>query len=86
MIVKKYVTDIFNKKYYVEEQVKAEENLKEENNIINIHPEKTYQEWLGLGGALTNSTTYNLDKLSEEKKNALLKDYFKELNYNFIRW
>ena len=85
MIVKKYVTDIFNKKYYVEEQIKAEENLKEENNIINIHPEKTYQEWLGLGGALTNSTTYNLDKLSEEKKNALLKDYFKELNYNFIR-
>lgn len=85
MIVKKYVTDIFNKKYYVEEEIKIEENLKEENNIINVHPEKTYQEWLGLGGALTNSTTYNLDKLSEEKKNALLKDYFKELNYNFIR-
>ena len=38
MIVKKFVTDIFNKKYYVEEQIKAEENLKEENNIINIHP------------------------------------------------
>ena len=85
MIFKKYVTDIFNKKYYEEEQIKIEENSTEENNIINIHPEKTYQEWLGLGGALTNATTYNLNKLSEEKKNAFLNDYFKELNYKFVR-
>ena len=85
MIVKKYVTDIFNKKYYAEEKVKIEENLKEENNIINVHPEKSYQDWLGLGGALTNSTTYNLNKLSDEKKADLLNDYFNELNYKFVR-
>ena len=75
MIVKKYVTDIFNKKYYAEEKIRIEENLKEENNIINVHPEKTYQDWLGLGGALTNSTTYNYNKLSDEKKDALLNDF-----------
>jgi len=85
MIIKKYVTDIFNKKYYVEQEIKIEEDLKEENNIINIHPEKTYQDWLGLGGALTNSTTYNLNKLSDEKRDDLLNDYFKELNYKFVR-
>ena len=77
MIVKKYVTDIFNKKYYEEENDKIEENLKEENNIINIHPEKTYQEWLGLGGALTNSTTHNFNQLSDKKRDELLNDYFK---------
>ncbi|MBO6243351.1 MAG: hypothetical protein J6O41_02125 [Clostridia bacterium] len=84
MKVKKFTTDIYNKKYFIEDEIYST-NGKEEFNIINIHPNIFYQDWLGLGGAVTNATLYNLKKLTEEKKNNLLKDYYYELNYNFLR-
>ncbi len=85
MEVKKYITDIFNDKYFHEENVKFVIDNNEENNIINIHPEIEFQDWLGLGGALTDATIHNLNCLNEEKKKELLNSYFKDLNYNFFR-
>ena len=85
MKIKKYVTDILNRKYFEENDIETASYNNEENNIINVHPEIKYQKWHGLGGALTNATIYNLNKLDEVKQNELLRDYFKELNYNFLR-
>lgn len=85
MKVKKYITDVYSKKYFEESEVDSYLDDKEENNIINIHPEIVFQDWLGLGGALTDSTVYNLNSLNDEKKEMLLNDYFDELNYNFLR-
>lgn len=83
--MEKYTTDILNKKFFVKEDVKFALSKNEEWNVINIYPELEKQEWLGLGGALTGSTIYNLNKLNEEKRNEVIKGYFKDLNYNFIR-
>ena len=85
MNIKKYTTDIFNNKFFQEESVPLITDCREENNIINIHPEIELQDWLGLGGALTNSTCYNLNKLSKELQNEIINSYFKKLNYSFLR-
>ena len=46
MKVNKYVTDIINKKYFSEHDVKTYSYNNEENFIINVHPEVEYQDWL----------------------------------------
>ena len=85
MEIKKYVTDVLNRKYFKEETIETKEYKNEENNIINIHPEIKYQKWYGLGGALTNASIHNLNKLDLDNQNKLLKEYFEGLNYNFLR-
>ena len=85
MEIKKYITDIFHWKYFQEENVHIVADNNEENNVINVHPEFLKQNWLGLGGALTNATLHNYEKLSDDKKKALINNYFKDLNYNFLR-
>lgn len=85
MKAKKYVTNILRNQKFEESEIEVTEYNNEEKYIINIHPEIEYQEWLGLGGALTNSTIVNMNKLSEVGKNSLLNNYFGELNYNFVR-
>ena len=58
-----------------------------ENNIIIIYPEIQYQEILGFGGALTESSGYVFSKFSDEIKELFIKDYFSEdgIGYNFCR-
>lgn len=85
MIIKKYVTDILNNKVFHEENILFFTDINIENNIINIHPEIEYQDWLGLGGALTNSTIFNLNKLDKNLQKEIINSYFKELNYSFLR-
>ena len=85
MNIKKYVTDILSNKIFHEENIFFFKGIDIENSIINIHPEIEYQDWLGLGGALTNSTIYNLDKLDKNLQEEILYSYFKELNYSFLR-
>ena len=85
MKIIKYNTDILNKKYFEKEELEAVTYNNEENNIINIHPEIEYQEWNGLGGALTNSTLNNLKRLDLEKREKIINDYYNELNYNYLR-
>ena len=85
MEIKKYITDIFHWKYFQEENVHIVADNNEENNVINVHPEFLKQNWLGLGGALTNATLHNYEKLSDDKKKALINNYYKDLNYNFLR-
>lgn len=58
-----------------------------ENQVIRIHPEFTYQEILGFGGALTESSCYVLNMIDKNLSNQILDEYFSKdkLNYQFAR-
>ena len=89
MKFKKYETDYKYKKLLKEKEVNGFEQGIEnkENNIIIVYPEIEYQEILGFGGALTESSGYVFSKFSEQVKEKLIKDYFSEewIGYNFCR-
>jgi glucosylceramidase len=46
------------------------------NPAIAIDPDKTYQEILGFGAALTDAACYTLSQLPEEARSELLQDFF----------
>ena len=58
-----------------------------ESKRIIVFPEYTYQEWLGFGGAFTESAGYTLSKMSPDKQEEMINAYFGEngINYNFCR-
>jgi len=84
----KYVTNIEKKKYFEKESFRIK-TIKEhiEMEVIQIYPEIEKQEWMGMGGALTQSSNFNFLKLSSDKQNELLRDYFTNegLNYSYLR-
>ena len=47
-----------------------------ENEMINIFPERRYQEVLGFGGAFTEASAYNYSRLDDEKKRKVIKAFF----------
>ncbi len=50
----------------------------DQNSEINvtIDTSKTYQTWMGFGGALTEAAAYTLDQIAEDKKEAILNAYY----------
>lgn len=58
-----------------------------QNQVISIYPSLTFQEFLGFGGALTESSCYVLSKLEKNLANQILDEYFakENLNYQFAR-
>ena len=54
---------------------------------IFVNPQKTFQEYLGIGGAITDASAEVFSKLSQDKQDELLKAYYSEegINYNIIR-
>lgn len=58
-----------------------------ENGVINVHPQVTYQTWEGFGGAFTDSAGYVYSLMNDEDKNTMIDKYYKkeELNYVFGR-
>ena len=54
---------------------------------VFVNPNKTFQEFLGIGGAITDASAEVFAKLSTEKQEELLQSYFgKEgIGYNVIR-
>ena len=84
----KYVTNVEKHKYLKESKIKTKENnTYQEMNVITVYPDIEKQEWLGMGGALTQSTNANFLKLSQNKQEELLQDYFfpSGLNYSYLR-
>jgi glucosylceramidase len=62
--------------------------VSDEKTHVNVDTSETYQTWMGFGGALTESATYTLDQLPEEKKESILKAYYdkeKGLGYTMGR-
>lgn len=54
---------------------------------IFVNPDKTFQEFLGIGGAITDASAEVFATLSAEKQNQLLQSYFgaEGNNYNILR-
>ncbi len=58
-----------------------------ESSRIIVFPQYTYQNWIGFGGAFTESAGYTLSKMSDEKQEEMINAYFGEngIKYNFCR-
>ena len=54
---------------------------------IFVNPNKTFQEFLGIGGAITDASAEVFATLSQEKQDQLLQSYFGKdgIGYNVIR-
>lgn len=65
----------------------SSDSKKIENQMIRICPEFTFQEILGFGGALTESSCYVLNTIDKNLSNQILDEYFSKdkLNYQFAR-
>lgn len=81
--MKTYLT-IKNKCHFEEADAKTEAKATAK---ITIDKNKTYQTWLGFGGAATEAAGYNYAKLAKDKQQEVMEAYFstKGLNYNFVR-
>ena len=54
----------------------ADEPRHLESGVINLYPGVTYQTIDGFGGAMTDTSSYLLSKMSPETRKALLKEFF----------
>lgn len=59
----------------------------EENCLLNVYPDVTYQTFEGFGGALTESAGYIYGQMSEEQKREMLCEYFtpEQMGYRMAR-
>ena len=89
MIFKKYETNYkFGKCLKLSEIDGFKEGIAgKENNIVIVYPEIEYQEIIGFGGALTESSGFVFSKFPEDIKDKFIKEYFSEqgIGYNFCR-
>lgn len=60
---------------------------KETELSVFVNPQKTFQEFLGIGGAITDASSEVFSTLNQEKQNELLLSYFGKdgIGYNLIR-
>lgn len=65
---------------------KAAQPLETEIAVL-VNPEKKFQTFLGIGGAITDASAEVFSKLPKDKQEELLKAYYTEegINYNIIR-
>ncbi|WP_047545124.1 glycoside hydrolase family 30 protein [Psychroserpens sp. Hel_I_66] len=65
---------------------KSKQPLETEIGVF-VNPEKQFQEFLGIGGAITDASAEVFSQLSTDKQEEFLKAYFSEegINYNIIR-
>ena len=86
-LMKKYVTNINEGIYLKESVIHCQNRLPDLNNLIEIDINKKITTFLGFGSAVTESSSYNYSKLTDENKKKFLKDYYSKdgLNYQFGR-
>ena len=58
-----------------------------ENQVINLHPELSYETFEGFGGAVTDAAAYVYSLMDEEQKKEVLRTYFSKdrLGYRLLR-
>ena len=61
---------------FKEAEKEFQTDAKCEMNLIKAYPKITYQEILGMGGALTESAAYTYAQMSPEKQKELLKEFY----------
>ena len=88
MRIEKYKTSIKENKLLEKSYIK-DSNMPDrfESKLINIYPDVTYEQFMGFGGAITESSGYAYSKLSEDKKKDFINEYYSEqgLNYSLAR-
>ena len=88
MKIIRYETYFKKQLYFNQTELKAKRFPKRfESQLINLYPEITYQSMLGFGGAITESAGFAFSKLSTDKQDSLINDYFSKdgLNYSLAR-
>jgi O-Glycosyl hydrolase len=88
--VKVFSSDMANIKQMLVEKQTTEliPDIETENLLINVYPQLKYQEILGFGGAMTETSAYNLAQVSDDVKEKIIQAYFdkeKGLAVNFCR-
>lgn len=85
----KTITTDFNKNEYWKEEVLEAQEIISANNVINLYPEVKENENKieGFGGAFTEASAVNYNKLNSEDQRKFLDAYFSEegLRYNMGR-
>ena len=83
----KYETNINEKKYWKKTIIKEKDLNNEEFNIIKVYPDIKVQAFLGFGGALTEASAINYNKLSGLKKKEFITAYYSRdgLDYSWGR-
>ena len=63
------------------------EQPREDEISVFVNPAKTFQEYIGIGGAITDASAEVFSQLSKKNQEELLNAYFHEdgINYNIIR-
>ncbi len=66
----KSITTTWEKRirHTTEENLETVTDTEQENEVINLYPEVTYQELEGFGGAATDSAGYVFSLMNEEQK------------------
>ena len=70
------------------ESVTLVPDVETENLLINVYPQMKYQEILGFGGAITETSAYNFAQVSNDVKRKIAEAYFdkeKGIGINFCR-
>ncbi len=86
MEITKIETNANTNLYFNTTRLKSKKYSKRlECNIVNIYPDVTYQEFYGLGGAITEAAAYSYSLLPTDKKEQFMKETFGDINYSLCR-
>lgn len=58
-----------------------------ENEVVNLYPDRCFEEFEGFGGAITDAAGYVYSLMDEEDKKKVIETYFKEdqMSYRLVR-
>ena len=86
MNITKYETNKNKNYYFHESKIKSRKNwFFIDRLVVNVYPDMTYQQFLGFGACITESSAYCYSLLSEEKKKEFMQDMFGNINYSLCR-
>ena len=86
--MKKFTTNILKDILFQEEKIDLRTpDCYWEWSLLSYCLDFKQQEWLGLGGSITQASGENFNKLAPEKQQRFIEDYFgsQGLNYQFLR-
>lgn len=79
-------TNESRQEYWKESTVQAEQ-ISDAMNVVNVHPEVTYQTFHGFGGAFTEAAAHTYSSMSKEQQEKMIEDCYGKtgLSYNMGR-
>lgn len=79
-------TNESRQEYWKEFTVQAEQ-ISDAMNVVNVHPEVTYQTFHGFGGAFTEAAAHTYSSMSKEQQEKMIEDCYGKtgLSYNMGR-